>query len=118
MRRPRNSFAQRIASVAAVVVLTVCTFPSAALAWWQTDWSYRKQITIDTSPKGGNIAQAAGRVPLLVRLHSGNFHFGDAQDNGNDIRFVAADDKTPLAFHIESFDPLLGVAAIWVDVPL
>ncbi|MBV8800773.1 MAG: DUF2341 domain-containing protein [Alphaproteobacteria bacterium] len=117
MQRPSNSFAQRFARFAAVILLAVCTFPTAALAWWQSDWSYRKQITIDTSPKGGNIAQTAGRVPLLVRLHSGNFHFADAQDNGNDIRFVAADDKTPLAFHIESFDPLLGVATIWVDVP-
>jgi biopolymer transport protein ExbB len=56
-------------------------------------------------------------VPLLIRLHSGNFRFSDAQDNGNDIRFVAADDKTPLAFHIESYDPLLGMATVWVDVP-
>ncbi|HEY1961838.1 MAG TPA: DUF2341 domain-containing protein [Rhizomicrobium sp.] len=100
-----------------VLLLALCSFPSAAMAWWQNDWSYRKQIVIDTSPKGGNITQSAGRVPLLIRLHSGNFHFGDAQENGNDIRFVAADDKTPLAYHIESFDPLLGMATIWVDVP-
>ena len=91
--------------------------PTQALAWWQTDWSYRKQITIDTTPKGANISQAAGRVPVLVRLHTGNFSFGDAQDNGNDLRFIGSDDKTPLPFHIEQFDPLLGVAAVWVDVP-
>ncbi len=90
--------------------------PSQASAWWQTDWSYRKQITIDTTPKGADIAQPAGRVPVLIRLHSGNFSFGDTLDNGNDIRFIGSDDKTPLPFHIESFDPLLGVAALWVDV--
>ncbi len=96
----------------------LCTIPSAAnAAWWQTDWSYRKQITIDTSPKGGNISESAGRVPVLIRLHSGNFSFSDAQENGTDIRFVAADDKTPLAFHIESYDAVLGMANIWVDVP-
>jgi biopolymer transport protein ExbB len=60
--------------------------PTQALAWWQTDWSYRKQITIDTTPKGANITAPAGRVPVLIRLHTGNFSFGDAQDNGNDIR--------------------------------
>jgi hypothetical protein len=54
---------------------------------------------------------------VLVRLHSGNFSFSDAQDNGADLRFVGSDDKTPLTFHIESYDPLLGVATIWVDVP-
>jgi len=91
--------------------------PTQALAWWQTDWSYRKQITIDTTPKGADITQAAGRVPVLIRLHTGNFSFSDAQDNGNDLRFIGSDDKTPLPFHIEQFDPLLGVAAIWVDVP-
>lgn len=88
-----------------------------ASAWWQSDWSFRKQITIDTTPKGANIANPAGRVPVLVRLHSGNFSFNDAQDSGADLRFVGADDKTPLAYHIESFDPLLGVATLWVDVP-
>jgi biopolymer transport protein ExbB len=91
--------------------------PTPAAAWWQTDWSYRKQITIDTTPKGANIADPAGRVAVLVRLHSGNFSFSDAQDNGADLRFVGSDDKTPLTFHIESYDPLLGVATIWVDVP-
>jgi biopolymer transport protein ExbB len=90
--------------------------PTQASAWWQNDWSYRKQITIDTTPKGADIGQSVGRTPVLIRLHTGNFSFTDAQENGNDIRFVNSDDKTPLPFHIESFDPLLGVAAIWVDV--
>jgi len=100
-----------------LVLILLALAPSQALAWWQTDWSYRKQLTIDTTPKGANVAEAAGRVPVLIRLHTGNFSFGDAQDNGNDIRFVGSDDKTPLPFHVESFDPLLGVAAAWVDIP-
>ena len=100
-----------------IILALLLLAPTQALAWWQNDWSYRKQITIDTTPKGANIAQAAGRVPVLVRLHTGNFSFGDVEENGNDIRFVNSDDKTPLPFHIESFDPLLGVADIWVDIP-
>jgi biopolymer transport protein ExbB len=100
-----------------LLLVLLALAPTQALAWWQTDWSYRKQITIDTTPKGANISQAAGRVPVLIRLHTGNFSFSDAQDNGNDLRFVNSDDKTPLPFHIEEFDPLLGVAAVWVDIP-
>ncbi|MBA3811844.1 MAG: DUF2341 domain-containing protein [Caulobacteraceae bacterium] len=100
-----------------IVALAAICPPAAANAWWQKDWPFRKEITLDASPKGGNIVQPAGRVPVLVRLHSGNFKFADAQDNGADLRFVAGDDKTPLAFHVETFDPLLGVAAVWVDVP-
>jgi biopolymer transport protein ExbB len=99
------------------LLLLALLLPQPAAAWWQTDWPYRKQITIDTTPKGANIPDSVGRVPVLIRLHSGNFSFGDAMDNGTDLRFVAADDKTPLAFHIEQFDPLLGVAAVWVDIP-
>lgn len=91
--------------------------PGVANAWWQNDWSYRKAITIDTSPKGANITDSAGRVPLLIRLHSGNFQFDGLAENGADIRFVAADDKTPLNYEIEQYDAVLGVALIWVDVP-
>jgi biopolymer transport protein ExbB len=100
-----------------ILVLGLCAFPGAALAWWQDDWAFRKPITLDTSAKGANIAQALGRTPILIRLHSGNFTFEDAKPDGSDIRFVASDDKTPLAFHIESFDPKLGVATVWIDVP-
>jgi len=100
-----------------ILALVVACLPAAANAWWQKDWPYRKEITIDASAKGGNITDPAGRVPLLIRLHSGNFKFSDAQEKGDDLRFVAEDDKTPLAFHVEAFDPLLGVAAVWVDIP-
>jgi biopolymer transport protein ExbB len=99
-----------------LTVLMGC-LPGVANAWWQNDWSYRKAITIDATPKGGNVSESAGRVPLLIRLHSGNFQFDGLQDNGADIRFVAADDKTPLNYQIEQYDPVLGVALIWVDVP-
>lgn len=91
--------------------------PSHAADWWQEDWKYRKQISIDTTPNGGNIGEAVGRAPLLVRLHTGNFSFEGVADNGADLRFVAADGKTVLNHQIESFDPLLGMAAVWVDVP-
>lgn len=91
--------------------------PGIANAWWQNDWSYRKAITIDAGPKGANLTESAGRVPLLVRLHSGNFQFDGVADNGADLRFVAADDKTPLNYHIEQYDAMLGVALIWVDIP-
>ncbi|HEX2593771.1 MAG TPA: DUF2341 domain-containing protein, partial [Rhizomicrobium sp.] len=103
-----------------VVFSTLATLPASAeegTGWWQKDWPYRKQITIDTTPRGANISQPVGRTALLIRLHSGNFAFADAQESGNDLRFVASDNKTPLAFHIESFDASLGVATVWVDIP-
>ena len=91
--------------------------PTAAHAWWNDDWSYRKKITIDASAKGAALTEDPGRIPLLIRLHDGNFKFDEAKDDGSDLRFVAADDKTPLKYHIEKFDPVFGLAFVWVDVP-
>jgi len=54
---------------------------------------------------------------VLVRLHSGNFKLESAKEDGSDLRFIAGDDKTPLRFHLEKFDPLLGEALAWVALP-
>ena len=44
---------------------------SAFASWWNHDWSYRKQITLDASPKGAAIAGDLNEVPVLIRLHDG-----------------------------------------------
>lgn len=105
-----------------ILLCTLCLLllprPSMAgeASWWNDDWSYRKPITLDTTPKGGNIAQPVGRMPLLIRLHPGNFQFDGVAKNGADVRFVGPDGKTPLNYQIENFDPVMGVAQIWLDV--
>lgn len=90
--------------------------PLSASAWWNTQWPYRMQIQLtgaETPALGGEVQQ----VLVPVRLHAGNFSFLDAQQAGSDLRFVAADDQTPLNFHIEQFDPVSEVAIVWVQVP-
>lgn len=87
------------------------------MAWWNDEWTERKKITIDTSATGANVTEAIGGMPVLVRLHVGNFRFGAAKEDGSDLRFIASDDKTPLKYHIEKIDALLGEALIWVGVP-
>jgi biopolymer transport protein ExbB len=89
-----------------------------AHAWWNGDWNYRKEIDFDLTPKGADIPGAPTDVPVLIRLSLGNFqYFNDAKPDGSDFRFVAADDKTPLKFHIERFDPQTQIALVWVRVP-
>ncbi len=91
---------------------------SAASGWWNDDWNFRKEITLDSSVAGANIGASVADVPVLIRLHTGNFgYFGDTKPDGSDIRFVASDDKTPLKFHIERYDPKDQFAFIWVHVP-
>ena len=103
-----------------ILTLLLClgfALPGSASAWWQDDWMYRKQIAVDTTAQGAGLTQALGRTALLVRLHTGNFSFDGVSETGADIRFVGADDKTVLNHHVEQFDPLMGMALIWVDVP-
>ncbi|WP_438483358.1 DUF2341 domain-containing protein [Oleiharenicola lentus] len=96
-------------------------FAATALAahasWWNKEWQVRKPITLDASSAGANIADAVGTVPLLVRLHDGNFNFAGAQPDGSDLRFVTEDDTTVLPHHIEKYDGVLNEALVWVKIP-
>jgi biopolymer transport protein ExbB len=85
--------------------------------WWNSDWTIRKKITIDTTAKGIPTAQPIESMVILVRLHDGNFQFSAGKEDGSDLRFIAADEKTLLTYHIEKFDSLLGEAFVWVRVP-
>ena len=98
-------------------ILAVMAFSGNALAWWDGEWSVRKKITIDATATGGNISDPIGTTPVLIRLFDGNFQFTNAKEDGSDIRFIASDDKTPLVYHIEKYDPVLNEAFVWVKVP-
>lgn len=104
-----------------LIAIFALMMPAAAQAnaegWWNKDWPYRRAVTADTSPSGANLTGAIGRTVLLVRLHNGNFSFGDVLENGADLRVVDSDGKTPLPFHIERFDAENGIATLWVSVP-
>ena len=114
----RGSLRARFGGFVAIALLMALTcWPGAAAAWWNDQWSLRKKITIDTSPSGANITDQIGATPVLIRLHAGNFRFGQAKEDGSDLRFVAGDDVTPLKHHVEKYDLLLGEAFIWVNVP-
>ncbi|HME42720.1 MAG TPA: MotA/TolQ/ExbB proton channel family protein [Syntrophorhabdales bacterium] len=99
------------------VFALVASVGSAHASWWDGKWKYRKKIVLDTTPQGADIKEAVADFPVLVRLHSGNFNFANAKNDGSDIRFVASDDKTPLKYHIEGFDPAAEMVLIWVKVP-
>ena len=90
---------------------------SPVQAWWNGDWTARRAFTINTTDAGAGVKEAQASVPVLLRLHMGNFDFLGAKPDGSDLRFVAGDDKTPLNFHIEKFDSTGEQALIWVQVP-
>jgi biopolymer transport protein ExbB len=100
------------------IVATLMPLVASAASWWNNDWKYRKEIGFDLSPAGADIAASPADVPVLVRLSLANFsYFNDTKPDGSDFRLVAGDDKTPLKFHFEKYDPQSQIALLWVRVP-
>jgi biopolymer transport protein ExbB len=97
--------------LAVAIALLLSLFSATSHAWWNEDWSARKKITL-TNP-AGEVVDA----PVLIRLHTGNFDFLSANEDGSDLRVVAGDDATELKFHIEKWDGLNQLALVWVKVP-
>lgn len=103
------------AGLAAFCLFFLCA--ASAHAWWNEDWQMRRSIDFDTTAQGADIQEAVGNVPILLRLHSGNFDFSKTKPDGGDLRFVASDDVTALKYEIDTFDVIDEVALIWVNVP-
>jgi biopolymer transport protein ExbB len=104
------------------LAIAAALIPAFALgasgSWWNNDWKYRKEINFDLSPAGADITGTPQDVPILIRLSLGNFsYFNDTKPDASDFRVTAGDDKTPLKFHFEKYDPQNQMALLWVHVP-
>jgi biopolymer transport protein ExbB len=102
--------------MALFMLLAAFAVPDAH-AWYDGKWKSRVKVQFDASSTAAGITDTLSDIPVLVRLHGGNFSFSEAKADGSDIRFVGADDKSPLKYHIEKFDPNEEIALIWVKVP-
>ncbi len=102
---------------ALTALLLAAFIPVSAHAWWNSDWTERTRITLNTSSQGQETKEAVSGVTVAVRLHSGNFDFTAAKEDGSDLRVVAGDDKTPLKFSVERFDGVNELAVLWVQLP-
>lgn len=101
-----------------LLLAALLLLPSLAHAWWNDDWGFRKEIKIDASTHGLTSGAVLTDVPVLLRLHTGNFSdFFTIKDGAADLRFVASDEKTVLKHHVEKFDPVTEIALIWVRLP-
>lgn len=92
-----------------VLVLPVCA------GWYDTNWNYRKEITVNNAGS----ALADYQIQFTVNRSSGSdsgstvYLNGKCQDDYDDIRFTKADGTTPLDYWIESSTST--VATIWVE---
>lgn len=109
-----NHQLRHLLSKSLLPALLIACSATAHADWGKPEWSARAPLTIET-PAGAPAPD--GTLPVLVRLHTGNFDFASAKDDGSDLRFLAGDDKTELAYHIERYDSLVGEAFVWVKIP-
>jgi len=112
--------ATRTVAVALSVSLVLAVFslpPSgraaAATDWHNSNWRYRRPVTVDNS---GN-PEALSNYQVKVVLSASGFDFSKARPRGQDIRFSDSDGTTPLDYWIESYDSSSDTASIWVNVP-
>ena len=112
-----HKIAIKLGVAAFLISLTLPAEAAESSTWWNKEWAARKSFTIDTGASGVPMTEPPGTSLVLIRLHSGNFNFANGREDGSDLRFVAADDKTVLDHQIEKFDLLMNEAFVWVKVP-
>ena len=78
--------------------------------WWDSDWSYRKMITIDHDSVDGNL----NNFPVLISVTDGDIA-EKAQCDGNDIAFTDIND-IQLDHEVEYYDDTTGELICWVNI--
>jgi hypothetical protein len=106
-----TSRADTLASITHPVAIGATEAPSAGS---YGAWSGHRNIVINTSATGANVATDVVNFPMLVRLGTAEGAILAAANGGNSIRFSKADNTTALPYQIESWSPT--AAAIWVKV--
>ena len=99
------------------LLAALIAFSTSAQTFDSGEWPHKSKVTIDTSATGTELKEGTAQAPLALRLHTGNFAFAEAKPDGSDLHIAAADGKTPLRFHIESYDAANELAVLWVQVP-
>ena len=99
---------------ALVVVLTLFGIATSAhAAWYNSNWQYRKKLTIDYNEVGATLTN----FPVLVSLSSDTDLAADAQDDNDDILFTGSNGTTKLDHEIEYFNGTTGQLIAWVKIP-
>ena len=105
-----------------VSLLLLCVGKLAhAQEWYNSAWTSRQEITIDSDNAAYGLSGSLNGFPYLVKLTDGaNDLFGVAQSSGNDILFTASDGTTKLPHEIENYNDAGGSEELlaWVRLPV
>jgi hypothetical protein len=84
---------------------------SFAQGWYNSGWSYRKAITVNS----GQVPSAQSNFPVLISLTSDAGLSAHALANGNDILFTTSDGVTKIPYQRENYGG--GTLVAWVNCP-
>jgi len=108
-----------IALVLIMVLVASIILPGTAKAdpgWYDSDWSYRKKITIESD----NVSGSSNLLyfPVLISVTDTDLaNDAKCRNDGWDILFTAGDETTKLQHEIESFNGTTGNLIAWVEIP-
>ena len=97
------------------VVPSIATVIDTVVLTPLNSWCCMRNIHLNTTKSGADVGATITKLPVLVRLDSGNFDFNAARVDGGDLRFTKAD-NTPLPYQIERWDPENNRAEVWVRI--
>ena len=80
--------------------------------WWDTSWTYRKEILIDNTQVIGTHAN----FPLVIKLPANDDLYYHAQADGDDIVFTDYNGNK-LNHEIELYNDSTGELIVWVNIP-
>ena len=80
--------------------------------WWDENWTYRKQITINHNMITGDLQN----FPVLISVVSSDFIY-HAQIDGDDFIFISEDNSNVYNHEIETYDSSSGKFVTWVNIP-
>ena len=118
---PEGIFSLRLVAVDSAITpvelsgVNAASGSTASVAIPADGWRHLRRFRLNTTALGAGVAGNVAHFPVLVRLTGGNFDFSQAKDDGADIRF-AKSDTTFLPYEIERWDPVAGLAEVWVKV--
>jgi MSHA biogenesis protein MshQ len=115
---PLNNLPLKLMPLVLILVLVISIIgPGVAQAdpgWYDSNWTYRKKITINAENVSGSSNLL--NFPVLISLPSDSDLANDARNDGYDILFTAGDETTKLQHEIESFNGTTGNLTAWVEI--
>ena len=112
---PNIAAAARGSSARRIVARDVVVTPGDTTIIINPLGRYSMRLILNTTASGADVHVAVLNFPVYVMLTQWNFDFNQAMAGGEDIRFTKPD-GAPLAYEIEKWDPMNGIAELWVKV--